>query len=1215
MIIRGDFNITWYNGFPRYHYEKVAITPEQFARECHALDLGQRYQDHLDTVFGPAETRRLAIAARKEHFRLDLLTSRLCYNLRDDCEQLRQLLAAAPASSGSGTVRCSRLSLFDIDILDALVIRPSPSSEAVILHLPGAEDRALVRYATLGACQQDLVRRLCEPAFRQRFLGFIQQDKQAHFAAVLQRNLTGTTRPQERNLRWQILPGSNLHWHDTAIDEPLFEYLQDRHVRRLHNEAKLMAVPSADADETARQARIHYWESLGLDLLGVAAFFIPAAGQLMAAVFVVQLLDDVYEGVKAWKSGDIDAALGHVKAVALDVASAAATGVALHYAGKFGHRFIEVLRPDWTPRLWNGDLTPLRATPPAEGVRNEAGQWVAGGQHYLPIEGEHYPHRLHADGRRWEITHPDAPQTLRPTFEHNGKGAWLGSHESAHQWSRPTLLRRIGHSVEHYSDEELEVASRVCGVDRDELLDIYLKQQAAPPRLLDTLQRLRGDDLAESPLERLCEGLYRPARSTAGSDRLALTNLPAEKRWPFDCSLELRLGSSEGPCQEKVGDRLATDQRLIVKVAGGYRAVTEFGMQPPQEDLFEALAQAMPEFADDSLALKGWIAERAHRHPARTVSQIWSGTSNGWRDGGHLRGGSDRPFTYPPAAPSGSALVDRYRRLYPSASEAQARSEVQSWQDAGRQPPVALRELERKLEFLRLLLGQWVGNNPSRLRLQELLLQSWRRMLPDPIVLNLTAMGLGEEDFLNFPHLGEEFRHVRELILNNNAFRSLPQALTRNFPEVRCLWGSALQLEHLPAGLGEQLTVLDLSDNRIVWSNESQAALDQYSNLEMLNLSGNPLGAAPDVGNLHDLNELSLSDTDIPAFPPGLEALEDVQSLDLSSNMITELPDPLPLSPSAQRSLSLEHNPLNPEAMARIDRFYAETGTDLLVSEEDYTTMLLGADEQTQARWARLSRSLPLQYRRDLRRLAESTLNFAAPATMRRRFWFLLRWLDTNPLALQAAIERPADDLFRFELVSELSASLESPDPRTQTEQLMAVATSSSRYRAIIDALYARFPTGDDLQLETLLSLVSQNLASDPRIPLRLAPTPLERVERTRAGGLQEHLTPEWMETLHADMLNLSADSPAGRDALLAEHADGTPVFPYWIDRLRLRYADDFEQLQEQATANLANAEQQMREGDYLIEADRLRRQFELVNRRMLEDLSRRIADGSQTRW
>lgn len=1210
VIIHGDFQISWYNGFPRYQYEKVSITPAQFARECHDLNLGQRYQEHLETVFSPLQTRTLGIAARKDHFRLDLLTSRLCYNLRDDCEQLLQLLDDTPTA-----VQCSNLRVFDVDLLDALLIRPTPTSEAVILYLPGLEDRALTRYATLGACQRDLLQRLCEPAFRQQFLGFIQQDKHLHFASVLQRNLTGATRAQDRDLRWQAVAGAELHWQDFALQGPLFGYLQDRHVRRLHNEARLMAVPSADTDEAARQARIHYWESLGLDLLGVAAFFIPAAGQLMAAVFVVQLLDEVYEGVKAWKCGDIDAALGHVKAVGLEVATAAVTAGALHYAGKFGRSFIEVLRPDQTPRLWNGDLAPLRSTPPGESVRNDAGQWVADGQHYLPFEGKHYPQRLHADGQRWEIPHPDSAEAFRPTFEHNGQGAWLGNHESPHLWPRRTLLRRIGHSVEQYSDEELEVASRVSGVDRDDLLDIYLKRQPAPARLLSTLQRLRGDALAESPLERLCEGLYRPDRSTAGSDRLALTSLPAEKNWPGGCSLELRAGSPDGPSLETVGDRLATDQRLIVKVPGGYRAVTQLGMQPPRQDLFEALAEAMPELADDPQTLKGRIAERAHRHPERTLSQLWSGTHNGWRDGGRLFGGSDRPFTYPPAAPSGSALIDRYRRLYPAVNEARAQAEIREWQDAGRPPQVALRELEQKLEFLRLALGRWVGNHPARLRVQDLVLQCWRRMLPHPSVLNLTGMGLAEEDFLSFPDLGDGFAHVRELILNNNPFRAVPPSLVRNFPEVRCLWGNALQLEHLPAGLGEQLTVFDLSDNRIVWGPESQAALQGYPNLEMLNLSGNPLGSAPDVGTLHELNELSLSDSDIRQFPDGLAALEDVQSVDLSSNMITELPQPLPLSPAAQRALSLEHNPLNPEAMGRIEAHYAETGIDLLVSDEDYSTLLHGADEQTLASWERLSHSLPVQYRRNLRSLAETALNYAAPATARRRFWFLLQWLDSNPLAREAALQRPADELFRFELMAELALPETFPDPRTQTEYLLGIATSSIRYRAIIDALYARFPTANDLQLETLRSLVSQHLASDPRIPLRLAPAPDERVEGLRAGVLREHLSADWLDALHTELLDLRGDTPAGRDALLAETPDGTPVFPFWTDRLRLRYASDFEQLQEQAGARLATAEQQMSEGDYLVEADRLRRAFERDNRQLLEDLTQRIADGSQARW
>lgn len=1215
VVISGDFRVTYEDGRARYHYNELPITPAMLARECHALDLGNSYQQHLRDVFRPVETRRLAIEARKAHLRLDVLKARICYNLRDDCQRLRQLLGDEPLPSARPMPRCHRLSLFGIDVHDALVIRPWPNSEAVMLHLPGLDEGALTRHATQGACERYLLQRLCEPGMRQQFLTFIHQGKREHFASVLQRNLTGDTRAEDLDAQWPVPSEANLHWYDAPIDEEVFAYLHDRHVRRLLDEAKLVAVPSANVDEAARQARIRYWESIGLDVLGVAAFFIPAAGQLMAAVFVVQLLDEVYEGVKAWNVGDIDAALGHVKAVALDVASAVGTAVALNYASKLGSKLVEVARADGTPRLWNGDLRPWRTSLTERAVRNEAGQWVNEGRHYFVVDAEHYEQRLHADGQRWELHDPEAPGAFRPAFEHNGKGAWMGTHEAPHQWPRQTLLRRIGHSVERYSDDELEVASRISGVDRDDLLDIYIKGQPAPTRLLETLKRLRGDDLSPSPLERLCESLYRPSRSTPASDRLVLTSLLAEPRWPSACSLELRAGSLEGPTLERVGDRLATDQRLIVKVPGGYRAATGEGLQSVHDDLFEALAEAMPEFADTPRTLKGWIAERAHGHPERTLGQVWPGASNGWTPRGRLLGGSDRPATYPPAAPTGNALIDRYRRLYPTASREHAQAELRAWLLDDQQPHLVLRALEQQLEYLRGELGRWAGNNLGRLRVQDALLHSWRRLPVHRQVLKLAGLGLSEDDFLNFPHLNGAFGHVRELVLDNNPLRTLPTRLTCNFPDLRCLWANAAQLEHLPAGLGEQMTVMELHDNGITWTAQSQAALDGYPRLEMLNLTGNPLREPPNVSRLSELNELSLSDTSISRFPQGLELLEDLQSLDLSSNQITEIPDPQILNPSAQRALSLEFNPLNPAALERIESYYAQTGIDLMISEEDFSTMLYGADDQIRACWDRLSRSLPLQYRREVRQLSDTAMNYAAPETTRRRFWFLLQWLDSGPHARAMATSRSVSDLFLFELTAEVDLSQAFATARAQTEHILGVATASVRYQAVTDALLVRFPTANPLQLETLRALTYQQVANVPEVPLRLAPTLEERVESLRAGELLQFMDNQWLGQLRDQLISLAATSPNGRDALLAETAEGTPVHPVWTDWLRIRYADDFTQLQEQATAWLQAAELQMSEGDYLIEADRLRRAFEQSQRQLLEDLTRSIADGSQTHW
>ncbi|MDR0279281.1 MAG: leucine-rich repeat domain-containing protein [Paucimonas sp.] len=1215
VAINGEFHTTSFNGYPRYHFRPLPFSATQFARECHDLDLGKRYQAHLDEVFGRPAVRDLAISARREQLQLDLLLTRLRAP-HEDHDHLQRLIDGASDDDRPG---CSRFSLFGVDVLDAVVIKPVAQSVAVYLYLPGMP-QALVRYPTPGACKQALLGQLCDPDFRRRFYGFIQQDKLEHFASVLQRNLTGQTLASERDSLWHAPNDTDLHWIGSTIDSELFGWCQDRHHRRLLNEARQLAVPSADVDEAARQRRLQFWESLGMDVLGVAAFFIPAAGELMMVVFAAQVLDEVYEGVEAWEQGDIDGALDHAKAVALDIGVAVATGAALHYAGKLGGKLVEVIRPDGSPRLWNGDLAPYRVEPPADARVDAQGLLESAGQRYARIGDDHYAVTADADGQRWRILHPDNPRAAQPLFEHNGEGAWVGAHEHPLEWSQATLLRRLGNPVAGYDDGQLEIARQISGTRRDELLDVYLKQRPTPPRLLQTLQRLRTGERATDPLEEALDGLYHPERSVPASERLALLGLPRQPGWPADCTLELRAGDRSGPLLERAGDKLASDGRLILKVAQGYRAVLGDQPQAPVPDLFEALGQAVPELGDDPAALKHTIVEQAQDNPGRTRALVWSGHSGGWNDEGRLLGGFDAappPAHYPAPSPSANPLLVRYRRLYPNTTDAQAIEALRQWNDAGLQAHVELRGLEQQLAYLRTALGQWASQAPLRTIARDRLIQCWQRSLRNGDELDFSGIGLGDDDFASLPHLANAFGHVQELNLSTNPLRRIPELLLSQLPPLRVLWASALELRHLPRGLGPRLETLELTDNSISWSSLSQEALAEYPELERLNLSGNPLDTPPDLSVAPNLRDVCLFDCSLRTIPEQLENLTHLEHLDLSSNLITRLSPGLEqnLRPATQRALGLEHNPLDEDTLGRIDAHYHATGIDLMVAEDDYTTLLLDADLPTRNCWERLSRLLPLPYRRDLRRIADEPMYGCAPATTRRRFWFVLRWLEGSPRARAQALRVDAGKLLRFEL----TADLEQPEPfatqRQKTEHYLKVAIDAVRCDALDLALIARLPQLNDLQLEALRALTLQRLGNDPLLRVRIAPTAQETLNLERVEREARQLDGNWTNTVRLQLRLLTGSNAVGRDALLTEQADGEPTVPFWVKHLEQRYHGQFDQLQEQANEQLLDAEHSLSEGDYLTEANHLRRQLERERKRLLDDLTRSIADGTQTQW
>jgi len=1213
--IRGEFQVSECDGFTRYHFQRLPFSASQFAEQCHDLDLGQRYQAHLNDVFGRRQVRELALRARREQLQLDLILARL----RDPHEEHEQVQRLLDAGADAGGPHCKHFSLFGVDVLDALAIQPHPGSLAVFLYLPGMP-QALVRYPTLDACQQALLHQLCQPQFRQRFLGFIQQDRVEHFASIVQRNLTGRTLPAERDSLWHAPATTDLHWIGTGIDSELFGWLQDRHHRRLLNEARHLAVPSADVDEAARQRRLHYWESMGLNLLGVAAFFFPAAGTLMMLVFAAQVLDEVYEGVEAWEQGDIDAALEHAKALAVDLGTAVATGVALHYAGKLGNRLVEVLRPDRTPRLWNGDLQPYRVEPPAEARPDALGLLHSGEQHHVRIDDGHYAVQPHADGQRWRIQHPDQPRAAQPLLEHNGEGAWHGAHEQPLEWSRHTLLRRLGARVAAYSDAELDIASRIAGIQRDALLDVYLAHAPIPPRLLATLQRLRAGIPAEDPLEAALEGIYYPSRCVPASERLTLLSLTQQRGWPADCRLELRRGDRSGPLLEGAGARFGADARLILKVPGGYRAMLVEQPQGLVEDLLQAVKQALPELDDDAQALKERIVEEAQRRPERTRGLVWSGHSDGWNDEGRLLGGFDAappPAHYPPPRVSADPLVARYRSLYPTASAEQARTTIRTWDAAGMPPHLRLRGLEQQLDHLRTTLGQWAGGAPLRTVARDRLIRSWQRNMAAPQTLDFSGIGLDDQDFTTLPHLADAFGHVEELNIGNNPLRQVPSLLISQLPSLRALSASALELRHLPSGLGPRLQTLDLTDNAINWSSLSQDALAEYPDLQALNLSGNPLGTPPDFSTAPNLRDISLFDCALQRIPANLHNLPRLAHLDLSSNLISSLPANLEqaLSPAAQRALRLEHNALDDNALNRIDAHYRTTGIDLLVAEDDYTSLLLDADSATQDCWLRLSRLLPLDYRRDLRGIADEPLYKPAPATTRRRFWFMLHWLEGSPQARILAQRIDASQLLRFELVADLERPEPFASPRHKSEHYLRVAVDTARCQALDAMLLARVPTASAGQLEALRALTLKRLGNDPQVRMRIAPTAREPVNLVNIEHQARQLDGPWTHAVHQQLRLIDGSSSVGRDALLAERADGEPAIGFWVRHLERRYQRQFEQLQEQANEQLLDAERQLSEGDYLAEANHLRRQLERERQRLLSDLTRSIAEGTQTQW
>ncbi|MBI6941835.1 hypothetical protein JET76_10835 [Pseudomonas putida] len=472
-----------------YAITPLQLAPQAFARACRELDLGQRYQEHLDALFTPAPVRHAFMAMCQARLRLDadvaFMRNRVTATAVD---------AVAALVESRTTLPSLQLSLFGITLHEALLL--DLGSAGLLLHLPGHK-RALRQASHFDALHDDLCSDLLDPLFRQQFLAYVPTASHAEFIDRLRQNLdaAGDT-PLDQ--AWPLRADASLYLARCAIDGDPFAFAYHDHLARLKAQARLVAVPTAEVDEQARKRRIAQWESAGLNALMIAGAFIPGVGTLMLGVVACQLLDEVYEGYQAWGVGDRHLALRHLEAVGLNLAVIGG----LHAAGKvlpklFNSPLMEGLDPvakaDGSQRLWRADLAGYgnAIELPSTLQPNALGQYAHEGTWYIRMDGQLYAQGLDSDTGRWRIVHPSDQQAYQPVLEHNGDGAWWCEHEAPQDWSDSQLVRRLGLALEALDDRELGHALKITGVDRCRLQAIYLAGAPTPVLLADTLERMK----------------------------------------------------------------------------------------------------------------------------------------------------------------------------------------------------------------------------------------------------------------------------------------------------------------------------------------------------------------------------------------------------------------------------------------------------------------------------------------------------------------------------------------------------------------------------------------------------------------------------------------------------------------------------------------------------------------------------------------------------
>ncbi|QXH55078.1 hypothetical protein KSS90_17220 [Pseudomonas maumuensis] len=457
------------------------------AQACRVLDAGGRYQQLLRDTF-TADNKALLATDKRAGFGLAIEVAALRSEITAHQQQALNGLLADESATSRMTAHPQLLTLLGQSVAGALAIQLRDEQQADngwILYLPGDPAQALSRFESLSAMNDTLAERLGSSAFERFFVQLIELGQRTQFVQTLALRLKDD-RPD-----LQVAPDEP--------DGPLFDALVEQQLRRLQQDARLLLVPSAEADLRASRARLEAWTSAGWALVNLAGFFIPVVGMVLLGQLLLQTLHEVYEGVVDWAQGHQHEALEHMLGVAetLAVSAAVAGGASMVARGFLRSGFVEGLEPvsvgERGERLWANDLQAYEVSP-EDAALGEDGLYHQGERRWLRLEARYYRiHRPEADGP-WRLLHPRREEGFGPIVDGNGERGWHLRSDQARTWNDSgRMLDSVWPQHPALDSQRADSILRVAGMDKDELRAVIGENRPLPANLRDTLRRFAAD--------------------------------------------------------------------------------------------------------------------------------------------------------------------------------------------------------------------------------------------------------------------------------------------------------------------------------------------------------------------------------------------------------------------------------------------------------------------------------------------------------------------------------------------------------------------------------------------------------------------------------------------------------------------------------------------------------------------------------------------------
>ncbi|WP_419711432.1 NEL-type E3 ubiquitin ligase domain-containing protein [Pseudomonas sp. NFX224] len=521
------------------------MTPAKFATLCRDLDLGERYQHHVNEILAlPARAMGDVGASAADIRQLKLLDMQVAAHVAHlkthiSHSAYTMLLSAieqdVPAAQSKGTlmnggpVIWQSLEIHDACICGVLVftkvsIDIDPSARCIV-YMPNEPRRPFYEYASLDDFKTYLTLHLQSQRYRKRFaeLYLGGNAKTDFFAGFDKSRQLGTL---------SAAPA------DTCLGDFLFSAF----VHKIQADAQILAVPTAIVDDLQREKTIKMLFEGGLLLLNAASFFVPVIGQLMLAVAVVEIVGEVYEGVEEWAHGERTEALSHllnvVESVAQMAAFAAGVKVVSSLASKvtrtnpdFFAPFVSIEKPGGAARLWKPDFKPYEQSLASDAslLVDAEGLYPFNEQKYVRIDNRFYAVDFDAADETWKIRHPTRQNAYSPALVHNGKGGWRHAGESAQQWTEGAYaLKRLDPRLATVVDSRLETIRQVTGTSLSELQHWGEENLPLPARLQDSIERFRLEQRLRDCIAALTSGDPRSAIHA----REQMSALPSMSGWP-----------------------------------------------------------------------------------------------------------------------------------------------------------------------------------------------------------------------------------------------------------------------------------------------------------------------------------------------------------------------------------------------------------------------------------------------------------------------------------------------------------------------------------------------------------------------------------------------------------------------------------------------------------------------------------------------------------